>query len=186
MDLAFAAEVRKFIERHWPETARGGALRTPTSSVGIGALLAALDEALGGIPDGRGGVLTDDPAFRRKALTLKVRFEALRALELKALAGNDTALPEDTAAGVLGVLCTELRLAASALVTEALGYYALPMPDERPGDNEAPPGGARARSARQGMLAGLFESPGTLDAQRDRLARRLFEAADMGESGTGH
>ena len=91
---------------------------------------------------------------------------------------------------VLATLCTELHRDVRALATEALGYYALPMPPERPGDNEAPLGGAYARSssayarsARKGLLAGLFAWGGTLDEQRDRLARRLLGARDTGESG---
>ena len=185
--LAFAAQVRKFIDRRRPESARDN----PTSTALIGALLAGLDEALDGIPDGLGGVLANDPACRRKAAALKVRFAALRALELRALTGDDAALAagaalaEGAAADVLGILCTELRLDVGRLLLEALGYYALPMADERPGNNEAPLGGAYARLARQGMLAGLLGFSGTLDAQRDRLARKLLEAADTGESGAG-
>ena len=192
--------MRKFIDRRRPESAPDN----PTSTALIGALLAGLDEALDGIPDGLGGVLANDPACRRKAAALKVRFAALRALELRALTGDDAALAEGAAltegaalaegaaltegaaADVLGILCTELRLDVGRLLLEALGYYALPMPDERPGNNEAPLGGAYARLARQGMLAGLLGFSGTLDAQRDRLARKLLEAADTGESDAGH
>ena len=180
--------MRAFIARHWPESARAGLATTEE----IGTLLAGLDEALGEIPDGRGGVLVEGPVSRRKTLSLHVRFEAVKALEFRALAaaavsaGDEAALDKDAAAVVLAILCTDLHRDLCALMTEALGYYALPMPDEGPGDNEAPLGGAYARSARKGMLAGLFASPGTLDAPRDRLARQLLEARNIGESGTGH
>ena len=174
--------MHKFIDERLPEPGLGN----PASTAPIGALLAGLDEALAGTADGFGGVLADDPACRRKAAALKVRFEALRALELRALAADDAAPAGDTAADILGILCTKLCRDVGSLTIEALGYYALPMPDERPGDNEAPLGGAYARSAGQGMLAGLSGFSGTLDAQRDRLARQLLKAADTGESGAGH
>ena len=153
------------------------------STAEIGALLGGLDEAMGKIPDGRGGALADEPAFRRKALSLRVRFEAVTTMEHRALAGDEAAPGPDVTAVVLAILCTELHRDVCALATEALGYYALPMPPERPGDNEAPLGGAYARSARKGMLAGLFVSGGTLDERRDRLARWLLEAGNAGESG---
>ena len=185
-DLDFAAEVREFIDRYWPESARGGSRPNQASTAEIGAWLDALDEALEEIPDGRGGVLARDPVLRRRVQSLKVEFAALRALELRAIAGADGGLEEDTAAIVLGIRCVELRLAATGLMTDALAWYALPMPDERPGDNEASLGGGYVPRARQGMLAGLFGHPGTLDAQRDWLARRLLKALEAGESCAGH
>ncbi len=142
----------------------------------IGELLGLLDELLAEAPDGRGGALADDPAVRRKVARVKVGFEALRALESKARFGSESGVKVD---GLLLTLMVEirhaeLRLAVSRLATEALAYRALPMPDERPGDNEAPVGGAYAQLARQGMLADLFEQAETLDTKRDRLARQLL------------
>ena len=177
MDETVEAAGRKvgaFVEGQSPPAER----RRFIATAEIGELIAGFDKALGEIPDGRGGVLADDPATRRRALALKVRFEALDALERRAPA-SDRALPEeDVAAFVLGILREELVRDLCTHMTGALGYYALAMPDERPGDNEAPLGGAYARSVRQGMLAGLFESAGTLDALRDRLARRLLGESD--------
>ena len=170
------------MDRHWPESVRSD----PVSTAEIGALLAGLEEALDEIHDGRGGVLADDAAFSRKAQSLRIRLEALRALELRAMAAAGAALREDVAGVVLDILSSEMIVDIRAVMVEALGYYALPMPDERPGDNEAPLGGAYARSARQGMLARLFDSPGTADAQRDRLARVLLEAGNPSEPGKGH
>ena len=138
------------------------------------------------MPDGRGGVLADDPAVRRKALALKVRFEALEALEGRAPAVDEARQGESVAAIVSGILRSKLHRDLCNLVLDALGHYALPMPDERPGDNEEPVGGVYARSVRQGMLAGLFESPGTLDTRRDRLARHLLGARNSSEPDTGN
>ena len=152
----------------------------------VGALLACLEEALADAPDGQGGVLARNPVVRRKVLSLKVEFEALKALELRVLVGKDGGLARDAAAVVLGIRCAELRLAAAGLMTDALAWHALPLTDERPGDNEAPLGGDYAQRARQVMLAGLFGHSRTLDAHRDRLARRLLEVLDSGASCTGH
>ena len=173
---SIARKARAFVDRHRPEAE----CRTPISTAEVGALLAGLDEAAGEIPDGRGGALSDAPAFRRKAMSLKVRFEAVKALEQRAPGGGETA------AVILDILCTKLRRDVCTLAVEALGYYALPMPSERPGDNEAPLGGAYAHSLRQGMLARLFESEQALDARRDHLALRLLNARSPGKTGTEH
>lgn len=178
-DAPAAGKVRAFVDRRQRASERGDA----ASTAEIAALLDGLDGAMGETPDGRGGVLADESALRRRALSLRVRFEAVATMEQRALAGDEAAPEPDVTAVVLAILCTELHRDLCALATEALGYYALPMPPERPGDNEAPLGGAYARSARKGMLAGLFVSGGTLDERRDRLARRLLEARDTGESG---
>ena len=179
---SFARKARAFVDRRRPEAE----CRNPISTAEVGALLAGLDEAAGAIPDGRGGALSDAPAFRRKSMSLQVRFEAVKALEQRAPGGGETAPGDDVAAVILDILCTKLRRDVCALAVEALGYYALPMPSERPGDNEAPLGGAYARSLRQGMLARLFESEQALDAQRDHLALRLLKARSPGSTGTEH
>ena len=237
------------MERRWPESERHNSIETPT----VGDLLTRLENALAELPNGEGGVLADDPVIRRKALSLKVRFHALSALENRMLAA-DRATPirtrrpqpavdtdahrrrggapfgrsevpsrmpdppggalghagrrldalaskaddgcgpvvdgcgqEGSLAGlVLGILRDELHRDLCNLMIGALGYYALPAPRSRPGDNEEPLGGAYARSIRQGMLAGLFAAPGNSNAQRDRLARRLLEARNTAGSATGH
>ena len=138
------------------------------------------------IPDGRGGVLADNSAFRRKVASLRVRLGAVEALEGRAAAGRAQGLETEVAAAVLTILRDELHFDVCVLAAEALGYYALPMPEERPGDNEAPPGGAYAHSARRGMLARLFEPPGNPGGERDRLARQLLEAGHSGEPDTEH
>ena len=181
-DAAFSGKDRAFVDRLQPESERVEAVRTE----GIGILLSGLDDAAREIPDGQGGTLANEPAFRGKALSLKVRFEAVKALEQRVPGGVETGPGDDVAADILEILRTKLHRDVCTLAVEALGYYALPMPGERPGDNEAPLGGAYARSLRQGMLARLFDSQGSLDALRDRLARQLLGARNSGEPRTGH
>lgn len=135
--------------------------------------------------------MADDRAMRRKVALLKIRLRALRALDSRAeagaaAAGGGVALPAALAADVRDILCHELDRDARAVLTEALGYYALPVPDERPGVNEAPPGGAYARSARQGMLADRYHSAGALYLLKNRLARRLHEGGGAESLRTGH
>ena len=171
----------------------GGAL---PASREIGELLRLLDKVLAEAPDGRGGVMADALAMRRKVARVKSGFEALRALDARGNSGTgrvmgsrgervaDGAMNVGTATGtpsrqdalalVAEIKRAELRFEIGCLATEALAYQALPMPDEHPGDNEAPVGGAYAQLARRVILAGFYEPAAATSALRDRLARLLL------------
>ena len=164
-DRVFAREVRWFVHRYRPLAEM---------------FLTRLDDASRQTPNGRGGVLAEDVAFMRKLAALKVKFEALRALESRMLAQTDASVPPGALAAALAVRCAELCVAANSLLIEALGYYALPAPGEYPGDNQAPLGGGYALPAIPGMLTDLFGYPGSLDSLKDQLARWLLEGASPG------
>ncbi len=162
------------------------ALQHPGATARAELLLARLDRALRETPNDRGGVLAEEAAFPRQVAALGAKFEALRALELRTLADPDAGAPPGAVAKALAVGSAELCAAAHGLLTQALGYYALPAPNEHLADNEAPLGGGYASPAIQGMLAGFSGYPATLDSLKDRLARQLFEGAGSGAGHTGN
>jgi len=142
----------------------------PTAEVA--ALLKQLDEVLRETPNGRGSVLAEDAAMQRKVTALKVQFQALRALEF-AERTEQQSLSQH--ADILNIRCAELSIATLSLLMEALGYYALPVPEKRPGDNEKPVGGDYAQPTVAGMLACLTEYTDRVDALKNRLAGKLLE-----------
>lgn len=118
-----------------------------------------------------GESVADDEAFQRKCGALEVTLLGLEMLELRIrheLASGRGALAEKL---MLSIKCAELEQGIADLTLETLGYYALPFPDEVPGDNERPVGPEHALAAIRSWLASRSGNGTDASDHRNTIAR---------------
>lgn len=155
---------------------RDGVARVARSRAELGRL-----KAFAGSHTQDGGMLREDPDFRRKVAVLEVELASLEALELRLLgqaAADQVAGPQATALKLRGA---EVGQRISELFVEAFGYYGLPFPDALLIDNEGAIGHDYALPALQDMLSSRSwsVSGGTSEIQKNRIAKALFEPGQV-------
>lgn len=146
----------------------------------IRGVLANVRAIAGRERNGDGGVLWDDPAFRRKASELDVALSAVDFTERRVISqlstGRNTG---DAAASMLKLSGTETMQRATELALEAVAYYAVPYQRAALGEgaNEAPVGPdyaatvtARYLNTRASTIYG-----GSSEVQRNILARLALQ-----------
>jgi alkylation response protein AidB-like acyl-CoA dehydrogenase len=74
-----------------------------------------------------GGLLIDDPDFRRKLAEIEIRVEALNATELRIFSAMGSGQPVGPASSMLKLAGSETQQAITELTLEAVGNYALPF-----------------------------------------------------------
>ncbi|MDA0261939.1 MAG: acyl-CoA dehydrogenase family protein, partial [Proteobacteria bacterium] len=77
-----------------------------------------------------GAPLLDEPAFRDKLAALEIDLLALEYTELRILADENASREPGPETSILKIRGTEIQQAISALLVEAIGYYANPFVSE--------------------------------------------------------
>ena len=119
------------------ENERGGSCHAP----GLLASLAAIETAAHTAADGHGGVLTHDPAWRRRVARLKLRAQALEMIELRVVADLAHGRPPGPQTSLTKFLASTLRQDIDLLAVDLYGDAGLQLDPARPlyGDNAPPP-----------------------------------------------
>ena len=138
-------EIAKFLL----ENERGGSCHAPKLLYDLSMVeKAAADE-----PDARGGVLADDPEWRRRVAELRLEVQSLDMIELKILADIANGRKPGPQTSLTKLLASQLRQKIDLLAVDLYGPAGLQLPAQRPlyGDNSSDPfisGGAQVASAR--------------------------------------
>ncbi|MDH3640979.1 MAG: acyl-CoA dehydrogenase family protein [Gammaproteobacteria bacterium] len=118
-----------------------------------------------------GESVADDEAFQRKCQALEVTLLGLEMLELRIRHEVESGRAARAEKLMLSIKCAELAQAIADLTLETLGYYALPFPDQVPGDNERPVGPEHALAALQSWLASHSSSGAEVSDHKNTIAR---------------
>jgi alkylation response protein AidB-like acyl-CoA dehydrogenase len=121
----------------------------------------------------QGGVtLAADPGFQRRFRELEIDLEALAAMELRVLADLHAGATPAVESALLEIRGGEVRQRIHMLKIEALGYYAIPRPDELAAHNEGPVGYDFAAPVVEDWLAGgVLGVDGASELNKSNIAR---------------
>ena len=124
------------------ENERGGSCHAPKLSHDLDQLAAAAADE----PDGRGGRLADDPQWRRRVASLRLRGPALEMIELKILADIAKGRPAGPQTSLTKLLASNLRQDIDLAAVDLFGAVGLQLAEARPlyGDNAPAPVHSRA------------------------------------------
>ncbi|GGO12565.1 acyl-CoA dehydrogenase [Iodidimonas muriae] len=127
-----------------------------------------------------GRPLAQDPDFSRKIADLDIQISGLEYTELRFLDAQLRGEERGIEPSILKVRGTELQQALSELYVEALGYYALPYPDQKEGRGRNEPD-IGPMGAAAGMGHFLYSRAatiygGTNEVQRNIMAKLLLRA----------
>lgn len=119
------------------ENERGGSCHAPK----LGFDLDQLEAASAGEPDGRGGMMADDPHWRRKVARCRLRVQALEMIELKILADIAQGRPPGPQTSLTKLLASNLRQDIDLLAVDLYGPAGLQLTEARPlyGPDAPPP-----------------------------------------------
>jgi alkylation response protein AidB-like acyl-CoA dehydrogenase len=150
---------------------RTGVARVATSAVQLDRVreIAAAQD-----PNAEG--LWEDAGFQRRYRELEIELIGLEMLELRILADLEAGQVPGPESSILKIRGTEIGQRINELMVEALGYYALPYPDELLIDNEGPVGHDHALAALKGWLFSRSWSiyGGSNEVQKNIIARRAL------------
>jgi alkylation response protein AidB-like acyl-CoA dehydrogenase len=120
--------------------------------------------------------LWQDAGFQRRYRELEIELIGLEMLELRILADLEAGQVPGPESSILKIKGTEIGQRINELMVEALGYYALPYPDELLIDNEGPVGHDHALAALKGWLFSRAWSiyGGSNEVQKNIIARRAL------------
>lgn len=92
-------------------------------------------------PDGRGGVLSDQPTWKRRCAKAKLGVQSLEMIELKILSEVAKGRPPGPQTSLCKLLASNLRQEVDLLAVDVLGPAGLQLDPTRPlyGDNAPPP-----------------------------------------------
>ncbi len=150
---------------------RTGVARVATSAV---QLERVREIAVGQDPGA--GTLWEEPSFQRRYRELEIELIGLEMLELRILADLEAGQVPGPESSILKIKGTEIGQRINELMVEALGYYALPYPDQLLIDNEGSVGHDHALAALQGWLFSRAWSiyGGSNEVQKNIIARRAL------------
>lgn len=120
--------------------------------------------------------LAEDQNFVQKLDAVEVELMALEITELRTLATVEKGGAPGPESSILKLKGTEISQQISDLKVEALGYYALPYPDQMLLDNEGPIGPDDALSSLQAMLWGRASTifGGSTEIQKNIVAKAVL------------
>jgi alkylation response protein AidB-like acyl-CoA dehydrogenase len=119
------------------ENERGGSCHAPK----LGADLQALVDAAKVEPDGRGGLLADDPAWKRRVAKVQLTVEALEVIELRILADIAKGRPPGPQTSLTKLIASDARQAIDLLGVDLYADAGLQLDAARTlyADNQLPP-----------------------------------------------
>jgi len=133
---------------------------------------------LAGIIETDGGLLADDPTFKRKLDEAEIGILALQYTEFRTMAALSQGQNPGPESSILKTLGADMGQRLAELAVEALGLYALPhQPEARsPGQNTAPVGPAEGVVAfsRYFNLRASSIAGGTNEVQKNILAKLVL------------
>lgn len=164
-------EIAKFLL----ENERGGSCHAPKLIHDLDKIEAAATKE----PDGRGGVLADDPEWRRRVAEVRLEVQALDMIELKILANIANGRPPGPQTSLTKLIASSLRQGIDLLAVDLYGPAGLQLPAERPpyGDNAADPlisRGAQVASARYLNSRAWTIFGGTDEVQSSIIAKTVL------------
>ncbi len=123
-----------------------------------------------------GAWLIDDASFKRHVDEVEIDLMALEITELRTLASVEAGGAPGPESSILKIRGTEIAQRIADLQIEALGYYAMPYPDQQLIDNEGPIGPASAIGALHGMLYGRAASifGGSNEIQKNIISKAVL------------
>ncbi len=123
-----------------------------------------------------GEPLGDHVDFKRKVDEVDIELMALEMLELRTLAAAHAGETPGPESSMLKIRGTEIAQRIADLHVEALGYYALPYPDQTPIDNEGPIGPEYAIPALRDLFYGRAASifGGSNEIQKNIIAKAVL------------
>lgn len=121
--------------------------------------------------------LLNQQSFMRKINEIDIELRALEGIELRSLVAMESGGEPGPESSLLKIRGTEIAQRISDLQTEALGYYAVPYPDQQLIDNEGPVGFDYAVPVLQDMLYGRAASifGGSNEIQKNIIAKTVLE-----------
>jgi alkylation response protein AidB-like acyl-CoA dehydrogenase len=123
-----------------------------------------------------GTELLEDTDFKRKVDAVDIELRALEMLELRTLAAAEAGNAPGPESSLLKIRGTEIAQRIADLHIEALGYYALPYPDQTLIDNEGPIGPDYAVPALRDLFYGRAASifGGSNEIQKNIIAKAVL------------
>ena len=123
-----------------------------------------------------GGELLAQGDFKRKVDEVEIELMALEMLELRTLAAAEAGDAPGPESSLLKIRGTEIAQRIADLHIEALGYYALPYPDQTLIDNEGPIGPDYAVPALRDLFYGRAASifGGSNEIQKNIIAKAVL------------
>ena len=123
-----------------------------------------------------GGTLLDQDDFKRKVSEIDVELTALEMLELRTLASAQAGEAPGPESSLLKIRGTEIGQRIADLQIEALGYYAMPYPDQTLIDNEGAIGPDYGVPVLQDMFYGRASSVfgGSNEIQKNIIAKAVL------------
>ncbi|MBV1905793.1 MAG: acyl-CoA dehydrogenase family protein [Pseudomonadales bacterium] len=123
-----------------------------------------------------GGSLSDNRSFVEKVDAVDIELMALEITELRTLATVAKGGAPGPESSILKLKGTEISQRISDLKVEALGYYALPYPDQLLSDNEQKIGPDDALTTLQAMLFGRASTifGGATEIQKNIVAKAVL------------
>ena len=120
--------------------------------------------------------LLNEQSFMRKISEIDIQLRALEGIELRSLVAIESEGEPGPESSLLKIRGTEIAQRISDLQTEALGYYAVPYPDQQLIDNEGSVGFDYAVPVIQDMLYGRAASifGGSNEIQKNIIAKTVL------------
>lgn len=157
------------------ENERGGSCHAPKLSYDLDRL----EDAARGESDGRGGILGDDPQWRRKLARARLGVQALEVIELRIIAEIAKGRAPGPQTSLTKLLASNLRQEIDLLAVDLHGAYGLQLEQARPLYGENAPAPVHSRSAQMAAPRYLNSRAwtifgGTNEVQANIIARSVL------------